>query len=173
MVTFPVAYVLAFLFCLAQAGNDTISVLVDVDQAHSAADRFPKLSPALSVTKTSGGILQAADSLGRIVLSLSPSALNKLKDDRVVKTVTEQVPSDCTPMRQLKISYKSGNPLTTEDLSQLGLRIVEDYVKGSYLIVEPTNGIINASLVSRLEENPKIQYVTPVLHIKAIQSNKS
>jgi hypothetical protein len=172
MMIVRVAFVLAFLFCHAQAGNDTILVLVDVDQAQSS-DRFSKLSPTLSVTKTSGGILKGADSLGRVVISLSPSALNKLKNDSVVRTVTENVPSDCTPVRQLKISYKSGNPPASEELSALGLRIVENYVKGNFLIVEPTNGIIHASLVSQLEENAKVQHVAPVLHIKAMQSDKS
>jgi hypothetical protein len=162
-------FVLAFASCDMQAGPDEILVLVDLDQSRSAPTDSSKLSPALAATNASGGILKAADGLGRVVIALPPNALFKLKNEPSVKAVSDHVPPDCAPVTRIKISYNPDNAPTVEELHTLGLDIVENYEKGSFLIVEPRNGTIDARLLSELERNPRIRYVVPVLHIKAVQ----
>jgi hypothetical protein len=165
-------FVLTFACCNMQAEPDKILVLIDLDQSKSPPTKVSKLSPALLAIKTSGGILKAADGSGHIVIALPPDALSRLKKEPFVKSVTSDLPPNFTPVKRLKISYEPEKAPTTEDLLTLGLQVVETYEKGSFLIAEPRDGKIDARLISELELNRRIRYVTPVLHITAALSDK-
>jgi hypothetical protein len=165
-------FVLTFACCNMHADPAKILVLIDLDQSKSPPTNVSKLSPALQATKTSGGILKAADGSGHIVIALAPDALSRLKNEPFVKSVTSDLPPNVTPIKRLKISYEPEKAPTTEDLRTLGLQVVETYERGSFLIAEPRDGMIDARLISDLELNRRIRYVTPVLQITAALSDK-
>lgn len=165
-------FVLAFTCCDMQADTNKILVLIDLDQSKSGSTESSRLSPALLALRASGGTLKAADGLGRIVVAVRPDTVSKLKKEPFVKSVTNEVPPNCTPVTRVKISYEAGTVPTAEELRAVGLRVVETYEKGSFLIAEPGNGVIDARLISELDRNPKIRFVTPVLHVNAALSDK-
>jgi subtilisin family serine protease len=77
-------------------------------------------------------------------------------------------PRNWHPVRRLKISYAQNNKPTEADLEALGLRLVEDYARGSFLVVEPINRRIDAALADRLAGSAKVRFAAAVLQVKAI-----
>ncbi len=55
------------------------------------------------------------------------------------------------PVKRLRVSYKSSPRPAPAELEKLGLREIEDYKLGSFLIVEPIDGRIDASLVTKID----------------------
>src|SRR4051794_38911519 len=88
--TCRLACVLAFAFGEMQASADDHTVTVELHQS-AHGENASNLSPSLSATKASGGVLKAGDPLGRIVVAVPPEAISILKDAPAVKSVTEQV----------------------------------------------------------------------------------
>ncbi len=127
-----------------------------------------KLSPALVATRDSEGILKGADDRGRPVISVATANIPKLTASRAVLSADETVPSNWKPVTRLKVSYTPAEKPTNADLEKIGLRKVEDYDKGSFMLVEPFNERIDAQLARLLAENPKIRYVTPSFNIQSV-----
>jgi subtilisin family serine protease len=69
---------------------------------------------------------------------------------------------------RLTLNYEPNARPNDQQLKDLGLRLIEDYARGSFLIVEPINRQIDAALATRLERSPQVQYVSPSFRIKAI-----
>ncbi len=146
-------------------------VVVDVERTSPKPDGArAKLSPALSATKFGDGILKGSDNLGRPVIALSAEGVERVKANQTIKSITKELPVDWSPITRLKIGYLASDKPAIAELSAMGLRIVEDYGKGSFMLVEPVDGQISAALLDKLESNLKVQHVTAALRTKAIQS---
>lgn len=127
----------------------------------------PKLSSALIATRDANGVLNGVDDGGRLVITVPNAFLAKLRISMAVEQVEEQPPPTWNSVKKLKLSYAEKAP-TDGELKEMGLKLIEDYKEGSFLIVEPVNKQIDAQLVSRLEKNEKIKFATASLRLKAI-----
>lgn len=159
----------------AEAGDrdkaESVTYLVDVRSRHDVQANNPtNLSPSLLAVKDGGGVLKGGDEHGKPLIAVSAENAERLKASRAVQAVTADVPKDWTPITRLKVSYHSGQSLDKDELNRLGLKVVEDYRKGSFMIVEPTDQKITAALASKLEDNAKVRYVTPSFDVKSIQA---
>src|ERR1700736_810228 len=127
-----------------------------------------KLSPALLATKDARGVLNGVDDFGRAVITTANAALSKLRLSASVMSVLQATPPSWNSVKRLKLSYKSGSRPTEGELKEIGLKLIEDYEKGSFLVVEPLGKQIDAKLVDKLTSNSKIQYAAPSVALKAI-----
>jgi len=128
----------------------------------------PKLSAALIATRDANGVLNGVDDGGRLVITVPNSFLSRLRNSMAVARVEEQPPQNWNPVKKLKLSYQDQNPPGEAELKEMGLKLLEDYKKGSFLIVEPVTKQIDARLVSLLEHNAKIKFAAASLRLKAI-----
>jgi len=128
----------------------------------------PKLSAALIATRDSNGVLNGVDDAGRLVITVPNSFLSRLRNSMAVARVEEQPPQNWNPVKKLKLTYQGQNAPSEGELKEMGLKLLEDYKKGSFLIVEPVTKQIDARLVSSLEHNEKIKFATASLRLKAI-----
>lgn len=130
-----------------------------------------KLSPALRATKEVNGILRGTDSSGQFVITAQrtkPAMISSLKESTSVLSVTEEIPADWTPVSRLMLSYQGENPPGAEELQGMGLKLVENYAKGSFLIVEPLGKVIDTSLINKIIASSKVEFATPDFRIRAI-----
>ena len=121
--------------------------------------------------RESGGILKGSEPQGkRIIIEVPMAGLEKLHSSKAVKSVSMEVPETWNPVFRLKLSYDAEGSLTEEELKSLGFKLIEDYRKGSFMVVEPVGEQkIDAKLVAKLEENKKIEFATAMFRVKAIQ----
>lgn len=150
----------------AQEDKEMSNVLVNLHRPGPTADKS-KLSPALQTLSISGGQLVGSDYHGNPVFRISTAKTPLLQKHPLVNSIGPS-PADLMPVKRLRISYKSSPRPEPAELEKLGLREIEDYKLGSFLIVEPIDGRIDASLVTKMETHPRIQFVTPVLKAKAL-----
>jgi hypothetical protein len=144
--------------------------LVDVhDRREIEADATRNLAPSLLATKDAGGVLKGSDLSAKPVIAVSAEKVEDIRKSRAVRSISPNVPKDWQPVRRLKLSYKADDKLNEDDLKKLGLKVIEDYQRGSFMVVEPVNGQIDALLAARLECCPKIRYITPLFQAKAIE----
>jgi hypothetical protein len=129
-------------------------------------DGHQKLSPALGVTKDAGGTLKGSDNTGQPVIALSQEAVDELRKSRLVRTIYS-ASEDFHPVTQLKLSYDAANPPTEGELRELGLKLVEDYRQGSFMVVEPASNVIDSKLLVKMESMSKFLRVTPLFHIRS------
>ena len=152
--------------CVCSA--EEVLVLLKQPSVIAVIDEVPsKLSPMLIATLDSGGVLKGTNESGQPVISIS----NDKRTSLIASSVTESVlpsPADYVKVTRLKISYKEGAKPNAQDLESLGLREVEDYPRGTFLLAQPFNNQINAELASKLADNSKIQYATPSFRLTAI-----
>jgi subtilisin family serine protease len=127
----------------------------------------PKLSSALIATRDANGVLNGVDDGGRLVITVPNSSLAHLRNSMAVAQVEEQPPPNWNAVKKLKLSY-AGTPPSEGELKEMGLKVIEDYKKGSFLIAEPLSKQIDAQLVNRLERNEKVKFATASLRLKAI-----
>ncbi len=144
--------------------------IAEVRGRQSITDTPSKLSPALLATKDADGVLLGSDEFGRPVISAA-----NIRNVTRSKAVTSAAPApvEWKPIHtdkslRLKLSYKQGTKPTSNDLERMGLKLIEDYQKGSFLIAEPFSGTVDASIVGRLEASASILFATPSFQIKAI-----
>lgn len=167
--------VLATLFCSLTStdrwGSDRDSLYLVAVHARRdiEADAAKKLAPALLATKDAGGVLKGSDIAGNPVIAVPAGQVEKLRKSRAVRSISTDVPKDWHPVRRLKLSYKADIKPNGDDLRKLGVKLVEDYQKGRFMVVETIDGQIDAKLVDRLEGCSQIEYIAPLLQIKAIQ----
>lgn len=135
----------------------------------------PKLSAALRAIIEAEGIVKGADESGRIIVSASDTKFTALKNSRAVQYFSTHIPSPINwePVKQLKLSYDLSNKPSAEDLNKLGLRLIEDYEKGSFMIVEPLNNQIDSHLAQAIQAEPHISYATLALSVRAIPPSNS
>lgn len=167
MPSFPVtiAFVMAMHFSQPAFADENHVILVE--RATSVPQGTPtKLSPALSVTKYGGGELKGADDFGQPVIALSTDGLERVKTKQ---TVAKELPAAWKPITRLQVGYALNDPPTAVELDTMGVRVVDNYAKGSFMLVEPVDGKITAALLEKLENSPKILHINPSLRIKAVQ----
>jgi thermitase len=126
-----------------------------------------KLSPALRATRDAGGVLRGLDDTGHAVITVKTSALDKLRYSASVLSVVPSPPPTWNAVEKLKLSYRKGSPPTEAELDQLGLRLIEDYSKGSFLIVALNGKPVDAELIEKFTHSEKVQYVSPSLRLPA------
>jgi len=162
------AFAVLGLFIAETTGAAVVSVQTH-RQRGLVAGRDAKLSPALAATKDADGILKGSDDAGRAVIAVqAETSIAALKTSAAVEKIVEDAPDTWTPVKTLKVSYEGKNRPTDGELKALGVTLIEDYKKGSFMIVEPVDKEIDASLATRLEENDKISYIAPSFNIQAI-----
>jgi subtilisin family serine protease len=126
-----------------------------------------RLSAALYATLDARGTLQGADSSGRAVIAVPEPNAPSFRNSPVIRELTAP-PADWDTVQQLKLSYGPEGPMSEQALQDLGLKLIEDYSKGSFQVVEPIEMKIDAALVSRLEREPRVKFATPALRMQAI-----
>ena len=128
------------------------------------------LAPALIAVKDAGGVLEGSDETGRAMITVPKENDDAFKKSHAVLATTTDVPPPdmVRPVANLKLTYKEGEPPSAAMLEDLGLRAVEDYKRGSFLIVEPTSKRIDAALAARIQGNSQIQYATPLFQVDAL-----
>ena len=162
------------LFCPAASGQEEgAGRLVGLQLKGAAAKGKPgKLSRELEVVKRSGGRLVANAPDGTLIVSgVQANALADLLASSMVRAITDEVPKERSPVDKLRLSYAPGRKPAAEELEKMGLALVEDYAKGSFLVVRPKVPIA-APLLAALEEAPAVTYVAPVMRIQAIRPPK-
>jgi thermitase len=173
MQRFPVSLIVTAVLII----SSTVTLARAADQVYIAETKVtrsltattpPKLSPSLLAMRDAHGILKGSDDNGRPVISVSPPHFMAFSNSTSVRTVLAEAPRNWHPVKRLKLRYQLGNKPTAADLKTLGLTLIEDYAKGSFLVVEPLNQQIDAALASRLEASPQVQFVTPNMRVKAI-----
>ena len=104
------------------------------------------------------------------VIAVSAENYDKLAASKAVRHVTpDMLPGDVSPVaKRLKLSYKADDKPTEADLDKIGLKLVEDYQRGSFMIVDPVGDRIDAALADKLEQSTKIQYATPTFKRPAL-----
>ncbi len=143
--------------------------LVDVHERRAIEDpAAARISPALLATRDGGGVLRGSDAMGKAVIAVPMANLPEIQRSKAVRRVSEVVPQDWTPVTRLKLSYKGLERPTNDLLKELGLKLIEDYGNGSFMIVEPVNRRIDSSLVTKLEACEKVRYVTPSFVLRPI-----
>lgn len=149
----------------AQAPVPETVFLVEVSGSRGQGN----LSNTLRVALECDGILKGVDGSGSLLVSVLASKEQALKQSKIVRTVSTNLPQTWQKILHLTLSYDKNNPLTKADLAALGLELVEDYARGEFLTVRLAKGtILDAALVKKLEQQPKIRYATVVMRIKAI-----
>jgi thermitase len=154
--------------CTRSRGDDKTYIADVKGQRVMTAGRRGNLSPALLAMRDAGGVLKGSDDTGRPVIAVPPPNLNALNTSAAVRSVLKNAPRNWFPVERLKISYLQDHKLTDADLLALGLRLLEDYVPGSFLVVEPIDHRIDAALADRLAGNANVRYATAALRVKAI-----
>jgi thermitase len=156
------------VFCADALGRDKLYLVRPHGRRSLTADSRPKLSDALIATRKAGGILKGANNVGQPVILTPESHTAALTAETAMWSATSDVPVNWYPVKRLKLSYEKDAKLTSADLEKLGLKLIEDYQRGQFLIVEPISKQIDAPLVSKLADDPKVQFATPTFRIKAI-----
>jgi hypothetical protein len=150
------------------AKNDKVRCLVEVRSRAAINSKSPlRLAPALLATKDAKGVLEGADLTGKPIIAVLPENLTKLKESKAVEGFRQKLPKEWYPVKRLKLSYWRGNKPSANNLQSMGLKTIEDYAKGAFLIVEPINGRIDGSLLEKLDKNTKIKYGVPLFKTKA------
>ena len=176
----PICTTVMFLIAAVAVDDEKqtsmINVLVDVQDREfieNATSAKLNISATLLAVKEANGVLKGADGLGkRAIIEASPEGVEKLRSSRIVRSVSTDVPEKWNPVFRLKLSYEAGNSLTDEDLKSFGVKLIEDYEKGSFVIAELVGDqMVDAKLISKLKENKKILFATAVFRVKAIQNN--
>jgi hypothetical protein len=139
------------------------------DRAAIGKIRKTNLAAALVATVDASGELKGSDKNGRPIIAIAEKDLKALQDSPAIRSVPVKAAKDWTPVNRLRLSY-SGASIGEKEAKELGLKIVEDYAKGSFLIVEPLDGKVNADLLKKLEKQPRIENVTPMFKVKAIRT---
>lgn len=125
------------------------------------------LSAALRVIKDAQGVLKGTDDAGQLIISTAQGSMKALRNSKAITFLSESVPTNWRPVKRLKVSYGPDNKPKEEDLRIAGLRLIEDYQKGSFMVVEPLSNQIDAQLAGKLEANSRFLFATPVLQIRA------
>ena len=127
------------------------------------------LAPELVATRISGGTLTGATETGDFIIA-SPveKGVKELSANPILKSMSAEVPTKYQPITRLRISYSANRKLTPANLKELGLKLVEDYKKGTFLVVEPADGI-TAALTGALEKSARVEYAAAVFRVKVIE----
>src|SRR5437868_35095 len=120
-------------------------------------DTAPKLSPTMIAIKASGGQLKGADAKGSPIISVPESNIEAYKSCKEVVSSIDDVPTEMKPITKLKLSYTADNKPMPNDLDKMALTMLEDYQKGSYMIVEPKSKKIDSALAKLLEKQKTIR----------------
>ncbi|MBY0358561.1 MAG: hypothetical protein K2W82_11215 [Candidatus Obscuribacterales bacterium] len=149
----------------AQATITETVFLVEVSGARGQGN----LSNTLRLALECDGILKGVDNSGSLLVSVPTSKEQALKQSKIVRSVNTSLPQTWDKILHLTLSYNKNNPLTKAELAALGVELVEDYARGEFLTVRLSKGtVLDAALVKKLEQNPKIRYATVVMRIKAV-----
>lgn len=131
--------------------------------------RKQKLSPELRALKhVEGGRLLGRNDKGEAVIETHRNQANALfnKSDEVGLNVGSDT-EEFTPIKRLVLSYEEGQRPSDESLKLAGLKVIEDYKKGTFLIVEPIDKAgITDKTVTALEDNQRVQRAYPNHRIK-------
>ncbi|MBM80067.1 MAG: hypothetical protein CMJ78_05670 [Planctomycetaceae bacterium] len=111
------------------------------------------LSPALLVIRNGGGTYIGETDDGRPIFDLpANSPLITKKSDYNVEFEIEPLGNrKIYEARELLVSYRPGKKPSRQDLADAGFEVVEDYERGTVLVIRPTQAIVlNQETINRL-----------------------
>lgn len=118
-----------------------------------------RLSPELFVVQQSDAELLGVARCGRALYRGQGQCLNRVRS--MSSSVNTKLPPIPRKGNRLLISYQTrGETPSDETLAKAGLRKVEDYRAGSFLIVEPA-GTVTAASVNALMEDEAVVHAAP------------
>lgn len=149
--------------------DSIIKVRVERPKGDAVPRSVSNLSPELLAVKLSGGTLVGNTPDGEVLLKgTTERGLQDLMAHPNTKNISKVAPPEQNKIVTLRLSYDAATKPTAEQLKTLGLELVEDYVKGTFLIVKPDKPI-DAELLKKLEATKSLQLVSPVMKIKPIK----
>lgn len=118
-----------------------------------------RLAPELYVVQQSGAELVGVTRCGRAVLSGEDNSLDQVRS--MSTSVAAKIPPVPRKANRLLIRYQAaGGVPSDETLAKAGLQKVEDYRRGSFVIVEPLERVTAAS-VNALMDDEAVLHVSP------------
>lgn len=132
------------------------------------AGELGKLSADLVLTEMSGGRLIGNDANGAIIVEApEESKLVEVSNSRLLRSFSNELPEQFSPINQLRLSYERDRKPTVEQLQALNLELIEDYQPGTFMIVKPI-AAIDRNLIQALRDVPNVTYITPIKKIRVI-----
>ncbi len=156
-----------------RSANSQLDSVIKVRVERPKGDAVPRavsnLSPELLAVKLSGGTLVGNTPDGEVLVKgTTEQGLRDLMAHPNTKNISKVAPREQNKIVTLRLSYEAATKPTAEQLKALGLELVEDYAKGTFLIVKPDKAI-DAELLKKLEVTKSLQLVSPVMKIKPIK----
>lgn len=123
------------------------------------SSRNQRLSPELDLLQRGECRFKGMSRSGKAVFTIPADKANTIRTMAV--QMDANAPEVDLKSRRLMISYaEDGQRPSEETLSAAGLRLVEDYQRGSFLLVEP-QGEVSATTVSALMADDAVVYAAP------------
>lgn len=146
------AALLGLALCCEELQADTWSL-------RPQASRERRLAPELDILKRGNCRFKGICRNGKAIFAVPPEKANVVRSMAV--NMESDVPEVDARARRLLISYTNGGTKpAAETLNAAGLRLVEDYERGSFLLVEPALEV-TANQVDLLLEDEAVVYAAP------------
>jgi len=109
-----------------------------------------RLAPELDLVRRGGCRFKGICRSGKAVYSIPTDKTNTVRSMAV--KMDANVPDVDARSRRLLISYADGVKPSVENLAAAGLRLVEDYEAGSFLLVEPAEEVTSETVTALLSD---------------------
>lgn len=159
--------------CQGADDNTHIAVSVKGQKKSARALADSKLSPELLALQRAGDTMEKAHLVGRtsqgqaVVKTSKAKAAALFASPEDAGVVVSNDTENFTPIHRLIISYDKGKRPTDESLRKAGLNVVEDYVPGTFLIVEPIDEDgISVETVNQLAKHKLVTKAYPSYSVK-------
>lgn len=137
-----------------------------------------KLSPELLALQRAGESVKTAQLVGRSQQGHAVVKTNKANADHLLAhgdkagVVVSKETANFTPITRLIVSYEKGKRPTNESLLKAGLKVIEDYERGTFLVVEPINEDgITVETVNALAKHKQVKRAYPSYSVKLSPPN--
>ena len=150
-----------------------ISVSVKGQKRSARALADSKLSPELLALQRAGDTMQKAQLVGRtqqghaVVRTSKAKAAELFAKPEDAGVVVSNDTENFTPIKRLIVSYEKDKRPTDASMQKAGLKVIEDYEKGNFLIVEPINDDgITVETVNQLDKHKLVKRAYPSYSVK-------
>lgn len=117
-----------------------------------------RLAPELDLVRHGGCRFKGICHSGKAVYSIPTDKTNAVRS--MALKMDANVPEVDARSRRLLISYADGVRPSVENLAAAGLRLVEDYAEGSFLLVEPAEEV-SSTMVDALLSDDAVVHAAP------------
>ena len=159
----------------SQAAEESTKIAVSLkgQKKTPGAQAEQKLGPELLALMQAGKSLKTAKLVGRSQQGKAVVQTDKRRADQLFMDREQfgiEVSSDTEdfiPIKRLLLSYEKGKRPTDASLKKAGLKVIEDYEPGTYLVVEPIDGDgITVETVNQLDEHKQVKRAFPSYKVK-------